>query len=373
MKLPFLLAVVLVLVLFMAGCQPTGQVVLETPGLETHETSLLVENFDLEVQEAFKTAVQETKPNTKEQRAVYEEYLDELGSNGITKALNDINPVCHSEGHELGKVFYAELKDLPSAFLACEDVCYSGCTHGVLMEAFMLPEHEHDPGIVDHEHHVQPEEVYPLLEGACNKNMGIRAGDCAHGIGHALTGLNAYNIVEAEKGCEFFNNSSMEYYCATGAYMEYVEQPRNKKKALFEPCDTAKFPAACFRYIMPFVFTNVTAQLGIGGIRKVIDACKGLSTFTRIGCFHGVGNAHVHMVRNGAMKLGELCSFGTEQDNLACIDGAIERLSKYYGIEAALEVCSTLDKHKQFCKEGAEGQLYRMDKSFTLYHPELFG
>jgi len=342
---------------------------------EIHENPLLVEDLDEEVLKTFKTAVEPTKPNTKEQREVYEQYIDEIGSNGLIKVVNELNPTCHSEGHELGKVFYAEVGELASALAACEDACYSGCTHGVLMEAFTLTEHGHVGTPQDHEHHIGTEEVYPKLSTLCTQNIGIRPGDCAHGLGHAMTALNEYNTLEAEKGCAFFYNKSMEYYCATGVYMEFVGQPseKQKNKPLFEPCDTSKFPAACFRYIMPLVFRNVTAQLGPGGIHEVIKGCKQLSEFARIGCFHGVGNAHMPFIAGGAIELGEICGFGNEQDQLSCIDGAIERLSKYHGKDIALEICARLeDEQKELCIAGAEGQLYRTNKSFELYHPELF-
>jgi len=51
-------------------------------------------------------------------------------------ALKARNALCHSEAHDLGKVF-AQVGELGPAVQLCGNRCTSGCLHGVLTEAFL--------------------------------------------------------------------------------------------------------------------------------------------------------------------------------------------------------------------------------------------
>ena len=59
-----------------------------------------------------------------------------------------------------------------------------------------------------------------------DSRLGARysPGDCAHGVGHALMWLADYDVQPALDACKLFVEPPLAYYCATGAYMEYVTE-----------------------------------------------------------------------------------------------------------------------------------------------------
>ena len=232
--------------------------------------------------------------------------------------------------------------------------------HGVMMEAFTTADD-----------HVSITDLKPILPEFCFDEKITsynKPGDCAHGVGHALMFLGDYDIDRALSGCEYFDNKPIEYYCATGAYMEYTNVFRNEgNKSLFYPCDTYQYPAACFRYKMNPLLKRLGEERGISALREVITKCQELDGFHRLGCFHGFGNAHMQHIRLGVFKINDVCGFGNKDDKLACIDGAIERLAKYFP-EDAPKACEDLaGEFKELCLEAAERDLYDLEKDFSLY------
>ena len=179
-------------------------------------------------------------------RKVYEKWYDHLGPEKIIELVHNVSPKCHTEGHDLGKVIFSKTKSVGVALRVCNDACYSGCMHGVFMEAFRDEQRKED--------HVDLETLRKYIPQVCYNEAAdlYRAGDCAHGVGHAVMYLSAYNISPALEYCGLFDTEPMQYYCATGAFMEYVTVKHKRdvstNRSLFYPCDEFKFPAACFRY-----------------------------------------------------------------------------------------------------------------------------
>lgn len=157
-------------------------------------------------------------------RALYEEYVPIIGANGVLAGIEDLWPKCHSEGHDLGKVIFEHTADVGTALRVCRDGCYSGCMHGVLMEAFAGARTD---ATEDTEQHVDVEIVKEMMDEICaGKTMvsSYSPGDCAHATGHALMVLTDYAVTQAVDYCDEFSSEHMRYYCATGAYMEYVTE-----------------------------------------------------------------------------------------------------------------------------------------------------
>ena len=62
-----------------------------------------------------------------------------------------------------------------------------------------------------------------------------------------------------------------------------------------------------------------------------------------------------------------VCGSGTEDDQYMCIEGAIERMGKYYPA-AAKERCENFNGwQKDLCLEGASRGMYSLERSFDLY------
>lgn len=297
-------------------------------------------------------------------RPLYEKTIDQIGANGILDGIEELWPKCHSQAHDLGKVIYARLTNIGLSLNVCADGCYSGCMHGVLMEAFKsLQTSAYD--------HINVREIRSVMNDTCYKNKVMtdtyRPPDCAHGVGHALMFVSKYKIPKAIEACEGFDDPAIKYACVTGAYMEYVTERHHedKEKTLFYPCDSHPYPTACGRYKVPFV-TLDTYRRG-KGLGDLIASCLELDGKFRRGCFHGLGNAHVYFIVRKMVRIKDVCGSGTEQDQMLCIDGAMERMGKYHG-DRALEVCEDLQaEHRQLCRDAAVRKMYHKNKDLTLY------
>lgn len=366
----FALSAIIGLYFFNTSQNVTGAVAFEE---DTHEMGSSFGNTsDFLFIEPSKVAAdrdsffKELRSSGKDRRALYERYIDVIGPNGILDGIERIWPKCHSEAHDLGKVIFSKVQDIGQSLLICADRCYSGCMHGVLMEAFSAYRVPDDP-----DGHIDIEKLKPAMNDLCFKDeemvSSYSSGDCAHGLGHALMFLSGYDIPEAIQGCEVFEQPHMAYYCATGAYMEYVtenDKEDSKTKSLFYPCDEFDYPAACFRYKMvPVANRHYKTK---GKTSDLIAECALEGKF-RLGCFHGLGNAHMPTIAVGKLGIGDVCLTGSEDEKFVCIEGAMERMAKYHR-PRAFKVCDGLEnKYKEICLTAVNYGMYNMSKNLTLY------
>lgn len=315
-----------------------------------------------ELRKEFSEAYTKSRKTDAILRRLYEEWVPKIGANGVVQELNTVDPLCHDEGHTFGRVLYASIQDMSSALRTCEDVCNSGCMHGVLMEAFALTDE-----------HATLDDIIPRAEELCENNDDLTSmyltGDCYHGTGHALMYLANYEIEKAISACDKFTQYAARYYCATGAYMEYVTQndlkDEKENRGLFFPCADAAYPAACFRYKMAHVAGRHVSQKK--SFSELVRGCSELPENTRIGCFHGLGNGFMAFLAYDKATLKDICQNGTDDDQRACIDGAMERIVKYHPSKAE-DVCKGWGGwQKKACKEVIERQIYNMDRDFSLY------
>jgi len=333
----------------------------EAPG--AFENPLFVDSRGVQTQRA--KFIQELRPTGRDKRTLFEKYLPVIGSNGIVDGIKAVWPKCHSEAHDLGKVIFARVRDIGKSLRICADECNSGCMHGVLMEAFTSIGKAAP-------HHMDLAVLRPAIKDLCRLNPVMTAsyspGDCAHGVGHALMYLASYDVPAAITACAGNENTAMEYYCATGAYMEYVTErdPQDATtKSFLYPCDTAIYPAACARYKMVHV---VRRHYEAG---KATDAlkqqCAALRGPLRRGCFHGLGNAHMPLIAAKKIGIRQVCLNLGEIEEFVCIDGAMERMAKFHEPRAR-EVCQELTgENKAACLAAVANKMYNMNKDLSLY------
>ncbi len=309
--------------------------------------------------------VEKLKDVRKNSRTLVDAYIDKIGANGALDGIEQLWPKCHPEAHDTGKVIYSRIKDVGKALRVCGNRCYSACMHGVLMGAFTAATSE------DYDGHVDIEKMKSLMSEICNDKVmtaSYSQGDCAHAVGHALMVLTAYDIPEAITACKEFPQDHMEYYCTTGAYMEYVTERDEidaKNKSLLYPCDTYPYPAACSRYKM----ANVVRRFYREGhtLEELQAECEKLNGTFRLGCFHGMGNGHMPAILLGQLSLKDVCLYSTEEEQFMCIEGAMERMAKYHE-ETAWKVCDQVDgKPREICLAAVKNSMYNMEKNLTLY------
>lgn len=333
-----------------------GSAVAE-PGSITAE-SLLHDQKDPDVRRWKASFRRDYRSGRKTQRDLYDEYVDRIGVNGIADILEE--SYCHSEGHDLGQIVFARLGDLEESVHLVGDRCTSGVFHGTLMAAF-------DTGY-DHVSSLRiSDEINRVCAGA-RIAATQRVGSCVHGIGHAVMSLSRYEIGPAQEACGRLDLRPLQYYCATGAFMEYmIEKGADDiQRSLHFPCDTiAEFYAACYRYKMGFTVERL--QREGDPIEDIAQECVSLDRMPRLGCFHGLGFAFMERIAQAPSLISTICGYGDADDEHMCIEGAIEKLADL-DEATALSVCAHLEgRSRSTCLGAATEKMYRLAKDFTLY------
>ena len=301
----------------------------------------------------------------KNNRQLVEISLPVIGANGALDGIERVWPKCHSQAHDLGKVIFAHVRDVGMGLRICSDRCNSGCMHGVLMEALTTIGKAST-------HHMDLAVIGPAIKDLCQNNPVMTAsyspGDCAHGVGHALMNLSGYKIPEAINACQENESHALEYYCASGAYMEYMagRDPQDATtKSILYPCDQYIYPAACARYKMVHV---VRRHYEAGRTTKELRTlCSSFTGAVRRGCFHGLGNAHMELIAAGKIDIRPVCLGLDKVEAIVCIDGAMERMAKYHQ-DTTLRICDQLDgENKTACLAAVSRKMYDMKKDLSLY------
>ncbi|NOS66912.1 MAG: hypothetical protein HOO67_00900 [Candidatus Peribacteraceae bacterium] len=362
----------------LASCSSAGAITVDDAGEMTGNfsgdvsTVLFIEPSAVKKEFAkFKDTLKAIGRSGKGKRALYEEYVPVIGANGVLGGITELWPKCHSEGHDLGKVIFEKTKDVGVSLRVCRDGCYSGCMHGVLMEAFGGARADVN---VDPEQHVDIDLVKSMMDTICKDGTMTAAyspGDCAHATGHAMMVLADYLVPDAIRYCDGFGDEHMRYYCATGAYMEYVterdsEDAASGKRALY-PCDVGKYPAACARYKMVHVIKRLVQKKS--DVAKLLRSCDQLTGKYRTGCYHGAGNGFMSAVYGGALTAMNVCGPATGDERAACIDGLMERMAKYHP-DRADDVCDELplgSADRTMCEAAVGRGMYDMEKDLRLY------
>src|SRR5262249_18053640 len=123
------------------------------------------------------------------------------------------------------------------------------------------------------------------------------------------------------------------------------------------------FPTACYRYKALELLDS------LGTPTQLRQECLRLKDSQRLGCFHGLGHALKEVVFTDPPQLATLCEQGTHNDQIVCIEGAIEKLAEY-DEDRAKTVCAFLSNAlRPVCKRAATEKMYSLTKStFVLYY-----
>lgn len=335
-------------------------------------------NIDSALQQEFKNQYNDTRTK----RPLYEKYYDIIGPVAMLEFLEEKYTLCHSQAHDVGKVTYSRIKDINKSLAVCGNRCTNACMHGVVTEAFGSK---------------SIEEIISLSKTFCESeqmNKLHKKGNCMHGLGHAFMIVSGHDIRKSIDACDTFTDKSFSYYCATGVFMEYRDNLRNKRQKLpvstnqknehshhhhhshesemnmneditdFYPCDKYnRYPAACYRYMFPLIRSKLKIDR-----TELINKCMNLPDIERRGCFHGLGLMYIVSVSRKPSNITKLCNQGDYEDKVMCVEGVIEKLSDMKE-SSALEACNHLDgKLSEVCMGAATEKMYRLNKpTMNLY------
>jgi hypothetical protein len=293
-------------------------------------------------------------------RELLRRWLTMLGADGLLDALETRGGFCHWEGHDLGREILRQTKDVGAALGVCGDRCTVGCTHGVLMAAFVG-----DTGDTVWKH-ATVANVRARIRDLCAPGGaagGIEPGNCAHGVGHALLILGGGDLGVALGHCQAFTPRPLAYYCASGVFMEHVSASRAAGARHF-PCDTyTEFPPACYKY------RGYALLAAHGGdVRAAaVTECLPLAAPLRRGCFYGIGATQFGALHAAPERLAELCGTGDADDRVMCVNGAMEILSAYQPVAATVACGSLAEPLAESCRVAVREGRYGLGKPFHLY------
>ncbi len=311
----------------------------------------------------------------------FAKYVELVPPEAILDFLEIEEATCHRRAHELGRAVFRKTKDINESLKICSNSCTNACMHGAIGEAFS--DDSEGEGFQtnkssDQEHRYSITNINQLVEKMelfCDDGEMARQhkrGNCAHAMGHALMLKTEHDIATSIAGCSRFIEPGMDYYCATGVYMQYMDNAIVNKKRVSDteqwgsnyPCNThTAYPAACYRYIM----SEVKEERGLG-LEHLVMLCAQLPDETRAGCFHGLGSTYTPVLTTYPGLLKVVCSYGSKTEQALCIEGAIEKLADF-NEQWALAACEFLDgSNKDVCLTATRGKMYRLYKpTMELY------
>lgn len=278
---------------------------------------------------------------------------------GLAAAINQLEKLAersevvrangHPLAHTLGQYAATMAGNDPSVFSQCTEIFSSGCYHGVV-EAYFQTQKKLTPTVVT---------------AFCSDLIGaslVLLRECAHGVGHGLTGLLAHNIFAALPFCEAFADNELWRECTDGVFMENVVHSVNTMtgmstpglasehvhspghKAYFKrsdplyPCDAvaADLQPSCFHY------QNVllTAYFG-SDVSSVFAACD-LAPPDAIGeCYRGYGK---NLSATGRLDWAtDQCQVGRTEFAGSCVAGVVEQVSDVsLDVTPAVAYCGTV-------------------------------
>ena len=133
-------ATLAVLLALAAGATGVGEALAQSPEAGEHRAALrtitdLPGRNDPALRAKF--LAEYAAVDAEARRALLRRWLLVLGADGLLDALETRSGFCHWEGHDLGKEILGKTQDVGAALAVCGDRCTVGCTHGVLMAAFV--------------------------------------------------------------------------------------------------------------------------------------------------------------------------------------------------------------------------------------------
>jgi len=178
-----------------------------------------------------------------------------------------------------------------------------------------------------------------------------------------------YDISKAIEACKLFDDKALEFYCATGGYMEYdavYEKRDAESESLFYPCDAEKLSTACFRFKLVSVLLRGDLRTK-EDIKTLSGKCNELNNQSRKGCALGIGHVYGGLALGNVLKLNEVCSFEDQVEQQLCIEGVVTRELDNH--DPPKEICEEQleGEQKEYCLKAAEQGIYGLDRSWEIY------
>jgi hypothetical protein len=240
----------------------------------------------------------------------------------------------HQLAHALGRYAVAQRGYDAAVFAECRPTFLSGCYHGVL-----------EGWLAGH-----PGADAASLRGLCASEAISRLPpyafrECAHGLGHGLTGMHGHDLFAALPDCDVALPTALaRRECYDGVFMENVvhslgtEQfnvgdamaghhahAKDDLKLLRAddpafPCDSvdASHAPSCWAY-QPVVFFGAFHD----DMGQILRACDAAPSGSVGACYRGIGKQTIGRIQQDPDSVAHLCA-ASRAHMADCIGGAVE-------------------------------------------------
>lgn len=283
----------------------------------------------------------------------------------------------HAVAHALGRYAIAHANGDPRVFGECRESFQAGCYHGVL-EGYFATRPQVDSATI------RPLCASLLAPGSAPLLMR----ECAHGLGHGLTGRFNGDIHDALRACEILEGAAEQRECFDGVFMENVARamqpspvadtdtllasrpgaavssehahhmapgdtggragsseatptrafaPANDLRA---PCNAvdAAYQPACWSYQPLFIL-----RANGGDPDSVMRACDAAPAASVSSCYRGLGKQFMGHIGGDASTIRRVCARAAPANQDSCLAGVVEYyMDVSWHASSAAPFCRTL-------------------------------
>ena len=292
-----------------------------------------------------------------------EHYQTIVANQGVESAIADIKDAyekssyvrsnCHQLMHVIGQAAGDRYGYMAEAYARGTEFCWSGYYHGVMVSIITK---------------IGYQNIKSQLNTICadigaSQRYSFAHYNCAHGLGHGVMLVSAYELFDALKTCDTLSDDWERESCYGGVFMENIMAEINpdhatkylKSDALLYPCTAVerRYKQQC--YLMQ---TSHALQATSYNFGRVFALCDGVETAYRDTCYQSLGRDVSGNTISNAERTRDLCIMGRDFDaRINCITGAVKDFVAYFhSKEAGQRLCAVLDPAlRDPCRAVAEG------------------
>jgi len=260
---------------------------------------------------------------------------------------------CHQVAHHMGMFLVENFDgDFIAALSGVENVCGNAIYHGI-MENYLQTKVLLDDTSVEDLDIVTP--CITFDESQTSNTFR----QCVHGVGHGLAVVYEFDVIEAVKRCDGFENPRARYECADGLFMQnhnqYFENTGKgayREDDLLYPCNfvtDVEFQEACYQYQ-----GNIILSRNNFSYTDTFKICEELPIEdSREGCTRTVSQYMTDWYfSNNFVKIVEMCNDVNTNHPNSCIESAVYSLIIYGDKDPMIVLCPLFrGEQRQYCEQ----------------------
>jgi len=265
-------------------------------------------------------------------------------------SLYDQSLPCHETAHHLGMWLYGYLNDVDKSLQLAQQQCGGSVYHGVIQN-YILTQKFQGTNLDDIK-------LDLICENESANPYSIDHWQCLHGLGHGLAELYDYNILDAVKRCDEFQEGIEQISCSKGIFMQNVVHYFETKKGDFNssdkyyPCNVvdSKYSPTCYHYHVTYL-----GLINERKLKQTFGDCDGIVPQEMIKyCYYGFGRQLSGNIKSIDDALF-LCKAGKISEyHKFCLTGMVMTLvNGNKNPDIGFSFCSHLSQeYKESCYDG---------------------